>query len=477
MERRKTLISENPYQQEKNHNIEDTIVAAATPLGVGAIGIVKLSGPRSIEIGAHLCHPRSGKEVSKLPNFKMTLCDIYDPKNKMALDEGLIVLMRGPFSYTREDVVEIQVHGGPLIIKKIIQLCLDLGARLAEPGEFTKRAFLRGRLDISQAEAVAELVKAYSEKALMSSYRSLRGLFGEKVSSWQKQLVFVQAYIQAECDYPDVMIDDIHLFISEKLYAILQEIEIQYDRSKRFQVLQKGYLVVICGKPNVGKSSLLNSIIGEGRAIVTQFPGTTRDAIEEIIQIDGYPFRLVDTAGIRESQDYIEKIAIDKAREYLEDAHLIVVIFDRSQELQEEDYRIVELVKKKPHLIALNKSDLNPKLDQSQISQLYPGEEVIEISALYGKGIDVLVQKIVDTVCCKEEIEEDFYAINNRQQKELSRTASYLRNAIQSLQSGYPIDIISLDIDQALRCLKRINGEDIDRDIIDTIFKSFCIGK
>ena len=478
MKKRGNQIKENIQRQEKSLKFSETIVAASTPLGVGAIGIVKLSGKNSIEIASKVCRLRSGKDIKKLSNFKLVLCDILDGNNK-ALDEGLIVLMRGPFSYTREDVVEFQVHSSSFIIQKIIQLCMEKGARLAEPGEFTKRAYLNGRISLNQAESVAEIVKAQSEQALYSLYKNLRGSFGEKLTEWQKNLVLIQANIQVDCDFLDgIITSELKNSIINEINTIRQDIKKQYIRSKKFQSLQQGLLIVICGKPNVGKSSLLNAIIGKERAIVTPIPGTTRDAIEEVFLIDGFPFRFVDTAGIHESQDYIEKIGIDKTRKYLEDAHLVIVIFDRSQELQDEDYRIVDLVKKKPHILVLNKSDLIPKIEIKNINKLYPQENIIEISALSGRGIDKLMEKIVEKVnIIKNNYNEDYLVINYRQQKELQKAYKFLGQALNSIKEGFPMDVVSIDIDEVLKCLKRINGEDVDQDIINSIFTTFCIGK
>jgi len=478
MKKEEIQFSENVQQLKINKKMSETIVAASTPLGVGAIGIVKLSGKDSIDVASKVCRLRSGREIKKQPNFKLALCDIIDANGK-ALDEGLVVLMRGPFSYTREDVVEIQVHSSPLIIQKIIQLCIIKGARLAEPGEFTKRAFLNGRLSLNQAESIAEIVKAQSEKALYSLYQNLRGIFGEKINEWQKSLVFIQASIQVECDFSDrIDASDIQNTIVNEINAVCQNIKKQYDRSKKFQNIKNGLLIVICGKPNVGKSSLLNAIIGKDRAIVTPIPGTTRDAIEELYLIEGLPFRFVDTAGIHESQNDIEKIGIEKTKKYLEEAHLVIVTFDRSQELESEDYKIVDLVRKKPHILVLNKSDLTSKIEKKEINQLYPGEKIIEISALSGKGIDRLMDIIIEEVKkIKDNYDEDYLAINLRQQNELLKASLYLEQARKSLEEGVPIDVVSIDIDAALRCLKRINGEDIDEKILDTIFKNFCIGK
>ncbi|HQK83852.1 MAG TPA: tRNA uridine-5-carboxymethylaminomethyl(34) synthesis GTPase MnmE [Atribacter sp.] len=478
MKKEKNQIKESIQRQERNQEIRETIVAASTPLGVGAVGIVKLSGRDSIEIASKVCKLRSGKKIQKLPSFKLTLCDIIDDNNK-ALDEGLVVLMREPFSYTRENVVEIQVHSSTLIIQKIIQICIIKGARLAEPGEFTKRAFLNGRISLNQAESIAEIVKAQSEKALYSLYQNLRGMFGEKISEWQKSLILIQANIQVECDFSDrIGTSDIKNSIIEEINTIRQNIKQQYDKSKKFQNLQNGLLVVICGKPNVGKSSLLNAILGKERAIVTPIPGTTRDAIEELFLIEGFPFRFVDTAGIRESQNYIEKIGINKTKKYLEEAHLVIVIFDRSQELNNEDYMLVDLVRKKPNIIVLNKSDLASKIEIKDVKKLYPEEPIIEISALSGKGIDGLLDKIIEKVkIIKDNYDEDYLAINLRQQNELFKTAAFLEQAQKSLEEGFPIDLISIDIDGALRCLKRISGEDIDKDIVNSIFTNFCIGK
>jgi len=445
---------------------------------VGAVGIVKLSGNDSIEIASKVCRLRSGKEIKKLHSFKLALCDVIDNNNK-ALDEGLVVLMREPFSYTRENVVEIQVHSSPLIIQKIIQICIIKGARLAEPGEFTKRAFLNGRISLNQAESVAEIVKVQSEKALYSLYQNLRGMFGEKITEWQKGLALIQAKIQVECDFSDrIGATDLQITFAKEINTIRQNIRQQYDRSKKFQNLQNGLLVVICGKPNVGKSSLLNAIIGKERSIVTPIPGTTRDAIEELFLIEGFPFRFVDTAGIRESQSYIEKIGIDKTKKYLEEAHLVIVLFDQSQEINREDYTLVDLVRKKPHIIVLNKSDLTSKIEKKDVNELYPQEKIIKISALSGKGIDRLLDQIIEKVqLIKDNYDEDYLAFNLRQQNELFKASTFLEQAQKSLEEGFPIDVVSIDIDEALRCLKRINGEDIDKKVVDSIFNNFCVGK
>ncbi|MCX7668152.1 MAG: tRNA uridine-5-carboxymethylaminomethyl(34) synthesis GTPase MnmE, partial [Atribacterota bacterium] len=455
----------------------DTIVAPATPLGVGAIGIVRMSGREAISIASRLFRARSGKKVEDFSSFRFYLGDLIDPEKEFPLDEALCVVMRAPRSYTREDVVEFHLHGGPLLLRKVFELCLREGARMARPGEFTERAFLNGRIDLTQAEAVAEIVRARSEKALELSLRALKGEWGQKVRSWQDKLVFLQAHVQVSCDFPEASVPDVEGFLLKELYSLREVVEQEIKNSERTQVLQDGFLVVIAGKPNVGKSSLLNIMVGKERAIVTPFPGTTRDAIEEVVLLEGLPIRFVDTAGIRDSTDFVEQAGVEKTQEYLRDADLVIVLFDRSRPLEEDDARIAHVAGGKPHIVVFNKSDLPSVLSKEEIYQFYPGEEIIEISARSGEGKETLVSKIVEKLRTQIGPEEHLTLMSAHQKEKLKAVASSLAELEQEIRDGVSLDIVGLRLDEILRAMRQITGENIDGKLLKTIFSHFCLGK
>lgn len=456
---------------------DDTIVAIATPPGVGAIGIVRLSGREAVSIASRLFRSRSGKKVEDFQSFRMYLGVVVDPKTGKPIDEALCVVMRAPKSYTREDVVELHLHGGSLVVRKTLEICLQEGARLARPGEFTERAFLNGRIDLLQAEAVATLVRARSEKVLELSLQHLQGAFGGKVREWEKKLLLLAAHIEASCDFLDVSLEGEEEYIRNTIATLFLEIKEELDRSKRLKPLEEGMLVVIAGKPNVGKSSLLNLLVGKDRAIVTPFPGTTRDAIEEFVLLQGFPFRFVDTAGLRESEDPVERIGVEKARGYLERADCVLVVFDRSQPLEKEDQELAKLVRSRPHLVILNKSDLPQVLTREEVEALYPGELIIEISALTGEGRESLLSALVQFA--QEHIgpEEDLSLLTIRQREELEGVLKVLEEAKQAQESGAPLDVLGVLVGEALSGMQRLTGERIDEKLLDTIFSHFCIGK
>jgi len=455
----------------------DTIVALATPLGVGAIGIVRMSGREAISIASRLFRARSGKRVEEFTSFRLYLGDFLDSVTGHPLDEALCVVMRAPRSYTREDVVEFHLHGGPLLTRRALELCLREGARMARPGEFTERAFFNGRIDLLQAEAVAEMVRARSEKALQLSLRNLKGEWGKEIRAWQRRLLLLQAHIQASCDFPDVVDSPLEAWMIQELSLLRELIAKGLEGGKRAQALQDGFLVVIAGKPNVGKSSLLNVLLGRNRAIVTPFPGTTRDAIEEVILLEGLPIRFVDTAGIRVSTDPVERIGVEKAHEYLHDADLVIVLFDRSSPFEEGDREIARIVRAKPHLVVLNKSDLPPALSREDIAPFYPQEEIIEISALTGEGKDLLTARLVAMLQAMLGPEENLTLVNARQQEELERIVSLLSALIHDVEKGIPLDLIGLQLDEVLQAMKRLTGENVDRELLGIIFSHFCLGK
>lgn len=455
----------------------DTIVAPATPLGVGAIGIVRMSGREAIPIASRLFRARSGKSVLDFISFRFYLGDLVDPEKDLLLDEALCVVMRAPRSYTREDVVEFHLHGGPFLVRRVFDLCLREGARMAKPGEFTERAFLNGRIDLSQAEAVAEIVQAHSEKALELSLRALKGEWGRKVRAWQERLLFLQAHIQVSCDFSDQATLDMETFLQQELPSLKEEVEREIKSAERTQALQDGFLVVIAGKPNVGKSSLLNMMVGKDRAIVTPFPGTTRDAIEEVVLLAGLPIRFVDTAGVRNTSDLLEQMGVAKTQEYLQEADLVIVLFDRSRLLEEEDREIARIARGKPHMVVFNKSDLPPSLSKEEIHRFYPGEEILEISARTGEGREALVESIVQKLQAQIGPEDSLTLMSAHQKEKLRRVAHLLAETQQAAQEGISLDIIGLQVDEILREMKQITGENIDAKLLETIFSRFCLGK
>ncbi|MCX7730383.1 MAG: tRNA uridine-5-carboxymethylaminomethyl(34) synthesis GTPase MnmE [Candidatus Caldatribacterium sp.] len=444
---------------------------------MGAIGIVRLSGRDAVPIASRLFRSRAGKRVEDFRSFRMYLGEVVDPRTGKPLDEALCVVMRAPKSYTCEDVVEFHLHGGPLVVRKVLEMCLQEGARLARPGEFTERAFLNGRIDLLQAEAVATLVRARSEKVLELSLRHLKGAFGGKVEEWKRRLLLLEAHIEASCDFLDVPAEDIEEHIQKELTALALEIKEELDRSKRLQPLEEGMLVVIAGKPNVGKSSLLNLLVGKERAIVTPFPGTTRDAIEEFVLLEGFPFRFVDTAGLRESEDPVERIGVERTRTYLERADYVLVVFDRSQPLGKEDREIADLVRSRPHLVVLNKSDLPQVLTRKDVEALYPGESILEVSALTGEGREELLSTLVRYAQERLGPEEDLVLLTVRQREELEGILRCLQEAQQAQASGAPLDVLGVLVNEALLGMQRLTGERVDEQLLDTIFTHFCIGK
>ncbi|WP_412709533.1 tRNA uridine-5-carboxymethylaminomethyl(34) synthesis GTPase MnmE [Atrimonas thermophila] len=456
---------------------EDTIAAIATPSGMGAIGIVRMSGPRAIPIAASIFKTYCGKRLEDLQAFHFYLGRIVDPSSEEVLDEAFIVIMRAPRSYTREDVVEFQVHGGPLILHKVLELCLRYGARLARPGEFTLRAFLNGRIDLTQAEAVAQMVQARSEKALSAFYRGLSGQLSQKVKSWQDRLLLCQAYVQAFCDFADAVEGSIEELIWKELETLEKELAKEVQKSERFAIFQNGILVVIAGKPNVGKSSLFNLICGEERAIVTPIPGTTRDVLEVSLTIDGVPFRFVDTAGFRSSQDVIERIGLQKAEEFLEKADLVVLVFDMGQPLEEEDFSLVKKLAHKRRILVLNKSDLSPQINKEDLNKLCPEEEVLEISVLQRKGIEKLFERLVNVAQLNVDLEETPLLVTQRQREILEEVLRIVQEARGALKQGLSIDVVGILLEEGLQTLRRFTGEDVDQKLLDAIFSNFCIGK
>lgn len=457
----------------------DTIAAVATPPGEGGIGIIRLSGKKSLAIADAIFKGASTKPLSGLAERRLNYGHIISPKDKKMIDEVMAVYMKEPRTYTKEDVVEIHCHGGAISVRRILELVLQEGARLAEKGEFTKRAFLNGRIDLSQAEAVIDLIKAKTDANFDMSLNQLEGSMTVKVRELQNGLLSMLAHIEASIDFPD---QDVEEITSEELKKtakhVYEEIDKLISTSNTGRIIKEGVKTVILGKPNVGKSSLMNALLRENRAIVTDIPGTTRDIIEEYVNINGIPLRIVDTAGIRETEDIVEKIGVDRAKEMLRGADLAIVVFDCSKELEQEDIEIISLVKDKPAIVLFNKTDLDSKLREEDISNILKDKHIITTSMLDGKGIDKLEEKLREMFLSSEvEIGEDPIVTNTRQRDLLIKAKENIQDALDALNMEMPVDCIEVDIKGCWENLGFITGDSIGEDIIDKIFKNFCIGK
>ncbi|WP_066634172.1 tRNA uridine-5-carboxymethylaminomethyl(34) synthesis GTPase MnmE [Desulfolucanica intricata] len=460
--------------------LEDTIAAIATPLGEGGIGIVRISGSAALRIAKELFVSKYQTDWDKGPNHRLIYGHIRDPRDEKIIDEVLLGIMRSPASYTREDVVEINCHGGIVPLKKILELVLICGARLAEPGEFTKRAFINGRLDLAQAESVIDIIRAKTEDGLQLAVNQLKGNLSEKINEFQNELLNLLARIEAVIDFPEEDIEASSLEkISSNISDLLMELNNLIKSAQTGKIYRDGLATVIAGKPNVGKSSLLNALVREKRAIVTDIPGTTRDVIEEYINIKGIPLKIIDTAGIRETDNPVEKIGVEKSHELLEQADLILYMVDADTGLLDSDKEILSHIKREKLILIINKIDL-VKADvlTEKLRGLYPNMVLIKISALNNTGIDELEDAIANKVFEGEVVASDRILISNvRHKNALSRAKKHLEDVQAGIMAGTPADIISIDLRAAWEVLGEINGSTISEDIIDKIFADFCIGK
>lgn len=457
--------------------MSDTIAAISTAVGEAGIGIVRISGSEAFNIGSKIFKGVKVKRIEDFKNRRLTYGHIVD--DEKILDEVLIVLMKGPYTYTREDMIEVYCHGGIISVKNILELILRKGARLAEPGEFTKRAFLNGRLDLAQAEAVIDIIRSKTNKSMEVSLNQLEGSLSNKVRGIRDILLNMIAHVEVSIDFPDEdaevsTLNDLEnkgLEVKEKISSLLATA----DRGK---ILRDGLNTVILGKPNVGKSSLLNAILRENRAIVTDVPGTTRDIIEEYINIDGIPLRIVDTAGIRDTSDIVEKIGVDKAKDIVNEADLIIAIFDLSRELTDDDKEILELIKDKKTIILLNKSDLPKKFDEDYFKNYINNKEIITTSIASGLGIEQLENSIRNMFYAGEvEIKSDIVVNNVRHKNQLEKAYNNIESFINDIQNSVPIDCLEVDLKNCWENLGEISGDTVSEDILDKIFSEFCIGK
>lgn len=460
--------------------MSNTIAAIATASGTGGIGIIRMSGDKCFEVLKKIFIPKNKNvDIDKVDGYTIKYGYIIDPSTKEKIDEVLVSFFRAPKSYTTENMCEINSHGGMIIERKILEQCLNNGAELAEPGEFTKRAFLNGRIDLSQAESVIDIINAKTDKEAKASFEQLQGNLSKEIEEIRARLLDIMSDIEASIDYPEYDIEetteDKAIKLLEKEKNRLELLEKSFENGK---LLKEGIKTIIIGKPNSGKSSLLNVILKEERAIVSDYAGTTRDTIEEFININGIPLKLVDTAGIRDTEDFVEKIGVKKAIKLAEDADLIIAIFDSSKKLEEEDFKVLDIIKNRKSIVLLNKCDLSQKNNETinYISNL--NKTVIKASMKTEEGIRELYDTIYNLFNKKEiEMNDGIIVTNIRHKNLIHKAIENNIKAIESIKNKMPIDITAICIKEILEDLGEITGNNVSEDIINKIFSKFCLGK
>ncbi|MGD6858080.1 tRNA uridine-5-carboxymethylaminomethyl(34) synthesis GTPase MnmE [Bacillus infantis] len=458
----------------------DTIAAISTPMGEGAIAIVRLSGDEAFSIADKLYRGVGGKRISDAASHTIHYGHIIDPKTGQVAEEVMVSVMKGPKTFTKEDVVEINCHGGIVSVNRVLQLVLNHGARLAEPGEFTKRAFLNGRIDLSQAEAVMDLIRAKTDRAMNVALGQMEGRLSKLVKRLRQEILETLAHIEVNIDYPEY--DDVeemtHQLLLEKAGFVKGEIEKLLKTSEQGKILREGLSTVIVGRPNVGKSSLLNSLVHENKAIVTDIPGTTRDVIEEYVNVRGVPLRLLDTAGIRETEDIVERIGVERSRQVLKEADLILLVVNYSDELTQEDENLFKVVEDMDVIVIVNKTDLPQKIDMERVRELSAGHRLVTTSLLEDQGVDELEESISSLFFAGGiEAGDMTYVSNTRHIALLNQALNSIEEALNGVDFGTPIDIIQIDLTRTWELLGEIIGESVHDSLIDQLFSQFCLGK
>ena len=456
-----------------------TIAAISTAPTNGGIGIIRMSGKNCFTILEKIFIPKQKQKIEDIPGYSMKYGYVIDYQTKEKIDEVLVSFFKEPKSYTTENMCEINCHGGVIVEQKILEQCLMAGAELAEPGEFTKRAFLNGRIDLSQAEGIIDLINAKTTQEAKISFHQLEGGLSQKIQEIRKDLVSMMADIAANIDYPEYDLEEV---TNANMLKTLHEVKIKLEAlQKSFatgKLLKEGIKTVIIGKPNAGKSSLLNAILNEERAIVSKIEGNTRDTIEEMVNLNGIPLKLIDTAGIRNAEDEIEKIGVNKAIQLSEEADLIIAIFDNTKPLEKEDLAILDLLKNKKAIILLNKIDEKDEhLEQvKEIKEL--NKPILKISAKTKQGLEALYEQILKMFELKEiELNDGNLITNVRHKEHIRKAINYVNEAKNTVEQNLPIDIVSVPVKQILEELSSITGENVSEDIINEIFSKFCLGK
>ena len=457
----------------------DTIAAISTAPGEGAIGIVRISGEDAIRIADEVYRLKD-KRLKEQPSHTIHYGHIVDPKNDEVIDEVMVTVLRAPKTFTREDVVEINCHGGIVAINRILQLVLRMGARLAEPGEFTKRAFLNGRIDLSQAEAVMDLIRAKTDKSMQMAMRQLDGELSKLIQNLRQEILNTLAQVEVNIDYPEY--DDVEemtlQLLREKTQQVSQGIRALLNTASQGKILRDGLKTAIVGRPNVGKSSLLNVLLREEKAIVTDIAGTTRDTIEEYVNVRGVPLQLIDTAGIRETDDVVERIGVERSRKALNEADFVLLILNQSEELMDEDLRLLEQTKDFKRIILLNKTDLPTKIDMDKAKEFATASEIVTTSMLMKEGIDQLEEKIADYFFQGQMNERDAtYLSNTRHIALLEKAEQALQEVANGVDMGMPVDLIQIDFTRAWDLLGEITGDTVQDELLTQLFSQFCLGK
>ncbi|GAB6107508.1 tRNA uridine-5-carboxymethylaminomethyl(34) synthesis GTPase MnmE [Fusibacter bizertensis] len=454
--------------------ITDTIVAISTPIGEGAIGIVRMSGPDAFDIAQKIFKTKSNK---KPINREMVYGHIYH--DHQIIDEVMMVKMFKPHTYTREDIVEINCHGGILPLKEIMSLCLKNGARVAERGEFTQRAFLNGRIDLTQAESVMDLISAKTKKGFELAINQLDGFLSKKIKEIRNRLIATMAQIEVSIDYPEEDIEEItYVEIKNNLSSVVNDIDQLLLNAQNGKIIRDGLKTAIVGKPNVGKSSLMNALLKDSRAIVTEIAGTTRDVIEEFMNIGGIPIKLIDTAGIRDTDDIVEKIGVERSKGVFNEADLIIFMLNASEVLSEEDLMLMELVKDRHSIVIINKTDLDMKIDESVINMHLKDKIIIKTSLELDQGIDLVEKAIQQMVFSNNvDINSTEMVSNTRHISLLELSRANVCDALVAIENLMPYDFIEVDIKEGIINLGKITGESVEKDLLTNIFSNFCLGK
>ncbi|MEB6793458.1 tRNA uridine-5-carboxymethylaminomethyl(34) synthesis GTPase MnmE [Staphylococcus aureus] len=456
----------------------DTITSISTPMGEGAIGIVRLSGPQAVEIADKLY---KGKHLlNDVPSHTINYGHIIDPESKEVVEEVMVSVLRAPKTFTREDIIEINCHGGILTINRVLELTMTYGARMAEPGEFTKRAFLNGRIDLSQAEAVMDFIRSKTDRASKVAMNQIEGRLSDLIKKQRQSILEILAQVEVNIDYPEY--DDVEdattEFLLEQSKEIKQEINRLLDTGAQGKIMREGLSTVIVGKPNVGKSSMLNNLIQDNKAIVTEVAGTTRDVLEEYVNVRGVPLRLVDTAGIRETEDIVEKIGVKRSRKALSQADLILFVLNNNEALTQEDYTLYEVVKNEDVIVIVNKMDLEQNIDINEVKDMIGDTPLIQTSMLKQEGIDELEIQIRDLFFGGEVQNQDMtYVSNSRHISLLKQARQTIQDAIDAAESGVPMDMVQIDLTRTWEILGEIIGETASDELIDQLFSQFCLGK
>lgn len=455
----------------------DTIAAISTPIGEGGISVIRVSGPEAVEVVDRVY--KGKRSLAEVETHTVHYGHIFHPETKEILDEVLVTVMRAPRTFTREDVVEVSCHGGIVPVQKVLKALLAAGARLAEPGEFTKRAFLNGRIDLSQAEAVIDLIRSKTDQAARVAMEQARGRLSRLIRRLRNEILETLAHLAVNVDYPEYDAEELTgKELLTRCRRMEEEIVRLLDTARQGKILREGIATVIVGRPNVGKSSLLNALVQENKAIVTDIPGTTRDVIEEYVNVRGIPLRLLDTAGIRETEDVVERIGVERSRRALEQADLVLLLLNYAEPLTEDDRRLLEEVRSHTAIVVVNKTDLEQRIDLEEVRRLIGDKPLVMLSLKEERGLDRLEEAIGQLFFAGKMERADAACVSNVRHIHLLELAlGNVRDAISGIEGGIPLDMAEIDLKSAWQHLGEIIGESVAEDLIDQIFSQFCLGK